>query len=118
MSAPTWTPGPWHATEPNGWGTRHIRDASKPPLPIAEVLHFGPTGSGPNAHLIETAPELYEALEACAGDLIAFVDALERSAAADPRVAAEAARFAAVMLERIDNARAVLAKARGEVSHG
>lgn len=72
---PTWTPGPWTAI-PEVMHPTAGRVAGRSPrviasnVPIAKVERIGYTkGRNPeaeaNAHLIASAPSLYEALEEC-----------------------------------------------------
>jgi hypothetical protein len=86
MSAPTFTPGPWHVA--NSVQIRSERDQ------IAKVWMMRNGEGNANASLIAAAPELYEALEIALNWL-----------ASDTRPAVMTAHVTAV---------AALAKARGE----
>ena len=92
MSAPTFTPGPWHVA--NGVQVRSERDQ------IAKVWMMRNGEGNANARLIAAAPELYEALQLALLGLDAYC--VEKG----PLFLASA--LAA------DKARAALAKARGE----
>jgi len=92
MAETKWTPGPWRR---NGHiGNAEWIVAAKPFAQIATV--YGPNvtaESDANAQLIAAAPGLYEAL----ADIVRVLDSLGQS-----------------KLERVEAARAALAKARGE----
>lgn len=93
MTERKWTPGPWvYDEESQGeWGTNYsIQQYDNRLIDVAEMV-----GTKEDAHLIAAAPELYEALEA-------FTD--------DSDCHDEAEWFEA----RLRDARAALAKARGE----
>lgn len=59
MSEPTFTPGPWHATE-----SGFIYDASR--HQIAEVFSGKTWSMRENGHLIAAAPTMYEYIESSA----------------------------------------------------
>ena len=89
MTERKWTPGPWDADD------MAVRTNDKA---LVSLVYGNGDGSlfKANAHLIAAAPELYEALKL-------FVDATPKLDMSDP-----------CMVERVNRARAALAKARGE----
>ena len=98
MSETKFTPGPWTATSyPDSLEASVLAPICGTEA-IGEIAWIGEnnfkTQAEANAHLIAAAPEMYEALEQC----------LERLEVIDP----------ARLSNRIANAKAVLAKARGE----
>lgn len=63
------TPGPWIATDPNRFGTVHIRTEGPAPIAIAEVLQSDKRHLAlANARLIAAAPDLYDALKCLLAD--------------------------------------------------
>ena len=71
-----WSEGPWGITGPDEFGDFTIHE-SEIPLAIAAVCNGDIRGlvnktseHVANAHLIASAPELYEALEACLDELM------------------------------------------------
>lgn len=100
MSNVKWTPGPWEITEPNGTGNGMRIDGPKdwPRIPEA-WLGFAVTSEEQiaNAHVIAAAPDLYQALASCQSWIT------DGGYEIDPDVA-----------QICDQARAALAKARGE----
>lgn len=97
MSAPQFTPGPWHVIL-DAFHVGNKRVASFHPSAIAKVYGDEPKDDDPkstaNARLIAAAPELYEALEALLPE--------------------NCGRNAGTEAKARVNARAALAKARGE----
>lgn len=90
MSAPRFTPGPWRVVVTDDGGSMVHGESTA----IATV--WG-RDSGPNAHLIAAAPQLYAALAEAMGLLVSFENNDDPSAEAI-----------------VDRARAALAKARGD----
>ena len=63
MSEPKFTKGPWIAAETRHSWNRVIRDADGAPIALTQVAGYGSPTANANAHLIASAPALYEALE-------------------------------------------------------
>jgi hypothetical protein len=102
MSKPKWTPGPWSVFDADD--SLLVRDENDGFIVDAKNGHWNDDGeyaqsseSAPNARLIATAPELYEALADC-------VEALAHIESIGMRVNPPT----------LHKARAALAKARGE----
>lgn len=98
------TPGPWHLV---WWGNEEY------PYPLsvvadgAWIARNGTTSSEANAHLIAAAPDLLDALTGALDSLL-FAQAEIKAQAAIPEDDSE------MMQDRIDAARAAIAKARGQ----
>lgn len=92
MSERPWTPGPWQVScVSDGTRRRSVWTDEGPPAHIADV-----TNGEANARLISAAPDLYEALAR-------IVDSVAKGASGD-----------VCQTYDFDDARAALAKARGE----
>lgn len=108
MSAPQFTPAPWHANKESG----HIPivfSSDGWAIADAKVYHgqWPRETSVANARLIAAAPELYEALDDVLVHCLADIEAEEQKD--EPNEAA-----LAIFRARRDRAVAALAKARGE----
>lgn len=116
-SEPGFTPGPWLIATSCSW--RRIVSESGNPVCAPTIqrsdnhpdLHFPNGGeSGPDAHLIASAPELYAALDEAVKDLVAYQVNSRIAAKKDPAWEG----VAEIIQPTIDAARAALAKAKGE----
>lgn len=96
-----WTAGPWHVADRTRTGAIHIRDASTPPYPVAEVLEAGGSAALANAALLASAPELADALAELVQAMVDYQ--ADQDDDAPPQ-----------HTEMMARARAALAKARGE----
>lgn len=98
----TWTPGPWRMADfPAGYTFDSIN--AEGPRPVANVLRSVPEHKA-NAHLIASAPSLYEALEELIAEWDARDDVRNPPQGHGPRPDTQG----------IEMARAALASARGE----
>lgn len=102
MAETKWTPGPWSVENTATCGIRVVHGPADPGTGFHDDVDFGRGLIGPsdeqraNMHLIASAPDLYDALNA----LVTECESLYKSGRLD----------ASVWLQ----ARAALAKARGE----
>lgn len=113
------TPGPWAATTRRGSWDWVVCKALTPSIEICQIFHDGtdlnPTGEA-NAHLIASAPKLYDALQTTTVHLIAAISLLRKihdDLAPSKRHALFSTKLADY--EKASEAgRAALAKARGD----
>jgi hypothetical protein len=115
MMAGNWTPGPWSVVCGEG-ESPHYRMISANALRAGDALNDGiyvARVQGPdnlaNAHLIASAPELYEAL----AEILPLAREAMRLGIDDPSVPSSITGRLGCSYERAD---AILAKARGERS--
>ena len=101
MSEPKWTPGPWkfQVRFADQFGCQIDIRRSKGKIVFTFVSHLQPSSARSTAHLIAAAPDLYEALQR----IVKWMDAQGYNALYQDDTA-------------LKDARAALAKARGETA--
>ena len=119
MSETRWTPGPWQITEPNGQGNgiSIVGPDEWPRLPEAWLgIKVTSAEQIANANLIAAAPDLYEALENTIDYLYQQITDGCKGCFGDCASANPKPSFCPLreMQRDYDQARAALAKARGE----
>lgn len=107
MSTPTFTPGPWKAERQ----TQMVFHVESEDFGRIVTVHepTQPKIAKANAHLIASAPDLYAALDYLAGEVRACLGISE------PEIRAAVGNTnMACLTQRVEQAIAALAKARGE----